>query len=96
VIFPEILDTIKTNESLFVLQYIPSAEAKAKSMNNDQSSLFSEKSVSVPTSEGQQDRATITATALAASAFDQDPTHYLILVTPSHRIRSVGPQVIPL
>lgn len=78
-IFPEILDTIKTNESLFVLQYISSAEAKAKSMNNDQSSLLSEKSDSVPTNKGQQDRATITATALATSASDQDPSHYLIL-----------------
>jgi 2'-phosphotransferase len=96
VIFPDILDTIKTNKRLFMLQYIPSAEAKVKSMNNDQSSLLSEKSDSVPTNKGQQDRDTITATALAASTSDQDPTHYLILVTQSHRIRRVGPQATPL
>lgn len=94
--FPEILATVETNERQFVLQYIPSTEAKAKSMNNDQSSLLSEENDLGPTNEGQQDRATLTATALAASASDEDPTHYLILVTQSHRIRSVDSKVIPL
>ncbi len=72
---PEILDTIKTNKRLFVLQYIPPAEARAKSINNDRSSLYSAKSDSVPTNKGLQDRASITATAPAASTSDQDPTY---------------------